>query len=85
MKQECVYNPKIDISSVQQDGYIDLVEAFENRVIPADVSGADLTFEDCENTDALLPKAEDVFQQHQQLHTIRSLKTSPENDSSDQS
>lgn len=85
MRQECIYNPKIDISPVQQDGYIDLVEAFENRVIPADVSGADLTYEDCENTDALLPKAEDVFQQHQQLHTIRSLKSSPDKDDSDQS
>lgn len=82
---DLLYDPVKDIAPVDQNGYIDLVQAFEDRVIPSDISGGELEFTDCEDTDSLLPRAEDVFDQIQQAHTLRSLKDVKESEASNPS
>lgn len=81
--ENLVYNPKYDKCPVSQDGFVDLVDAFANRMIPDSVPPTELKFSDCEDTGALLPKAEDVFDTIQQSHTIRSISDSRSNDSAE--
>ena len=74
-----LYNPIRDISAVEQEGYVDLVDAIDNNSLPSDISVTELSFEDIDDPAKLLPKYEDVFDKLHQLETIKSL-TEPKNE-----
>lgn len=74
----CKFNPKRDVAPVEQDGYVDLVQAFKDGVIPSGVNVGDSEELPCKESDSLLPPPGDVFEQIQQVHSVRSASESIE-------
>ena len=65
------FNPKRDICPVDQEGFVDLVAAFDNRVIPSNLNDVNLVEDPCEDTEACFGKPRDQFDLLQQHATIR--------------
>lgn len=70
----CPFNRKRDISPVQQEGYLDLVSAFRDGVVPTGINVREGVEGDCKESDALLPPPSDVFDSIQQVHSVRAAE-----------
>ena len=68
------FNPAEDIAEVEQTGYIDLVDAFENHAIPADLSADDVSFNGIEEPDSILGRPRDRFDSMRMKSAILSYK-----------
>lgn len=80
---ECKFNPRRDCSPVDQDGFVDLVTAFKEGIIPSGINVNESVELPCEESEGLLPPPSDVFESIQQVHTVRELADNSKSDDVD--
>ena len=62
MTRDLIFNENADIRLTDEFGYIDLVEAFSNGSIPAEVSDTDVNYNEIEDPSTIMGKPSDVFE-----------------------
>lgn len=67
------YNPAVDRSEVDQFGFVNLNEAFEKGIIPANAGMIDESFNGVAAPGILLPHAQDVFDSLRQTNYVQSV------------
>lgn len=73
MNKRYRYNPKVDRSEVDQFGFVNLNEAFEKGIIPANAGMTDESFNGVAAPGILIPHAQDVFESLRQTNYVRSV------------
>lgn len=73
MKNRFAYNPDVDRSEVDQFGFVNLNEAFEKGIIPANAGMTDDSFNGVAAPGILLPHAQDVFESLRQTNYVQSV------------
>lgn len=68
-----------DISEVSQTGFVDLVSAFANHSVPANIESDDLEFNNVDDPSVILRKPKDTFEAMQFRQTISDYKSSSNN------
>lgn len=70
---ECVwYDPKKDLHAVEQYGFVDLTEVFQTGTVSGDLNAGLENYNDIEDPDSIIDKADDVFALYRQVDQIRS-------------
>lgn len=62
MRYDCNFDPKCDVSEVQQGVSIDLSEAFANHVVPSQVDDSELIFTNIESPSNIAGRPSDIFE-----------------------
>lgn len=55
------FNPEVDLQEVDQFGFVNLNEAFENGIVPSFADASDESFNGVQNPGTLIPRHQDVF------------------------
>lgn len=67
------YNPDVDRQEVDQFGFVNLNEAFENGIIPANAGMTDESFNGVAAPGILLPRSQDVFEALRKTNYVQSV------------
>lgn len=67
------YNPSVDRQDVDQFGFVNLNEAFENGIIPANAGMTDESFNGVAAPGILLPRSQDVFESLRKTNYVQSI------------
>ena len=66
------YDPSKDIHAVEQYGFVDLAEVFQTGTITGDLTSSLENYNNIEDPDSIIDKADDVFALYRQVDQIRS-------------
>lgn len=67
------YNSDVDRSDVDQFGFVNLREAFETGIIPANAGTTDDSFNGVAAPGILLPRSQDVFESLRKTNYVQSV------------
>lgn len=72
---ECVwYDPKKDLHAVEQYGFVDLTEVFQTGTVSGDLNAGLENYNDIEDPDSIIDKADDIFSLYRQVDQIKSFE-----------
>ena len=66
------YDPSKDLHAVEQYGFVDLTEVFQTGTVAGDLNAGLENYNDIEDPDSIIDKADDVFALYRQVDQIRS-------------
>ena len=66
------YDPSKDLHAVEQYGFVDLTEVFQTGTIAGDLNAGLENYNNIEDPDSIIDKADDVFSLYRQVDQIRS-------------
>lgn len=66
------YDPSKDLHAVEQYGFVDLAEVFQTGTIAGDLNAGLENYNNIEDPDSIIDKADDVFALYRQVDQIRS-------------
>ena len=66
------YDPKKDLHAVEQYGFVDLSEVFQTGTISGDLNSGLENYNEIEDPDSIIDKADDIFSLYRQVDQIRS-------------
>lgn len=69
---ECKYNPTVDVCSVEQFGFVDLVECLSKGEIPSTISDTEMTYNEIDDPSTILTKPRDNFEAIRLMDHIKS-------------
>ena len=75
------YDPKKDLHAVEQYGFVDLSEVFQTGNISGDLDAGLENYNDIEDPDSIMDKADDVFSLYRQVDQIKSIEPKVADDS----
>lgn len=67
------FNPAVDRQDVDQFGFVNLNEAFEKGIIPANAGSTDESFNGVAAPGILLPRSQDVFEALRKTNYVQSV------------
>lgn len=67
------YDPKKDLHAVEQYGFVDLSEVFQTGTISGDLNVSLENYNEIEDPDSILDKADDIFSLYRQVDQIKSF------------
>lgn len=73
MNKRFRYNKKVDRSEVDQFGFVNLNEAFEKGIVPANAGMIDESFNGVAAPGILLPRSQDVFECLRKTNYVQSV------------
>lgn len=74
VQKDLVYNPARDIARVEIDGFVDLVKANANNAIPANLSAADLQYNEIDDPRSIAGRPRNQFEAAQMAKAIVDYK-----------
>lgn len=75
------YDPSKDLHSVEQYGFVDLSEVFQTGNISGDLDAGLENYNDIEDPDSIMDKADDLFSLYRQVDQIKSNESKFADDS----
>lgn len=75
INERFAYDPKRDISPVDQFGFVDLRDAFANHSLPGTLVSSDESFNGVEDPASLLGKSADVFDAYRKAQYVKSAES----------
>ena len=66
------YDPSKDLHAVEQYGFVDLSEVFQTGTVSGDLNAGLENYNNIEDPDSIIDKADDVFSLYRQVDQIRS-------------
>lgn len=70
------YDPSKDLHAVEQYGFVDLSEVFQTGTVSGDLNAGLENYNNIEDPDSIIDKADDVFALYRQVDQIRSSDSS---------
>ena len=68
------FDRKRDISDVPQYGFVDLTEVFQTGTVSGDLNASLENYNDIEDPDSIIDKADDIFSLYRQVDEIKSFE-----------
>ena len=68
------YDPSKDLHPVEQYGFVDLSEVFQTGNISGDLDAGLENYNDIEDPDSIIDKADDIFSLYRQVDSIKSFE-----------
>lgn len=69
------YDPKKDLHAVEQYGFVDLSEVFQTGTVSGDLNAGLENYNNIEDPDSIIDKADDVFALYRQVDQVRSSES----------
>lgn len=67
------YDPSKDLHAVEQYGFVDLTEVFQTGTVSGDLNASLENYNDIEDPDSIIDKADDIFSLYRQVDQIKSF------------